>query len=99
MSPKGPAGHRQGRLGPLYRPGLLGRTGRRAVLGTEQVLVVRTGAGLSMLSVPGRGNVGLKPSIAQSREAAGRGGGSWEAKISFGAWRGWGVLKGRDELG
>ena len=69
------------------------------MLGTEQVLVVRTGAGLSMLSVPGRGTVGLKPSIAQSREAAGRGGGSWEAKISFGAWRGWGVLKGRDELG
>lgn len=27
------------------------------------------------------------------------GGGSCEAKISFGGWRGWGLLKGRNELG
>lgn len=43
------------------------------MLGTEQVLVVRVGAGTSWpfhVPVPGRGNVGLEPSIAQSREAA-----------------------------
>lgn len=53
------------------------------MLGTEQVLVVRTGAGLSMLPVPGRGNVGLKPSVAQSREAAGRGAGPGKPKLAL----------------
>ena len=52
------------------------------MLGAEQVLVVRTGAGLAMRPVPGRGNVGLTPSMAQSREAAGRGAGPEKPKLA-----------------
>lgn len=62
---RGLAGHQRG------RPGLLGCPGRKAMLGIEHVLTARGGADWPFhVPVPGRGNVGLQPSIAQSREAA-----------------------------
>ena len=90
--PRGLAGHRQGRrahhagLSCWAEPG-------------EQVLGERAGAGWPFPAPsPWEGEcwpgalhcpIGSLPV----------GGGSWEAKISLGGWRGWGVLKGRDEAG
>jgi hypothetical protein len=56
VSPRGLAGHK------WRRPVLLGQTGRRAMLGSEQVLVVSVGVGQTGLSMfpalEGRGNIG-----------------------------------------
>lgn len=70
------------------------------MLGTEHVLAGGGGgkAGLSMFLSRGGGMLASSPPLPNpGRQLSG--GGSCEAKISFGGWRGWGLLKGRNELG
>lgn len=68
------------------------------MLGTEQVLAVRTGLAF-LLPVPWEGECWSEvlhcPIQGGSREGAGPG----KPKLALVVWRGWGVLKGRDELG
>lgn len=99
MSPRGLAGHRQGRQ--AHHAGLAGwaePNGRRTKLGAQQVLVERAGAGwgqagLSTLQSLGGGMLAWSPPLP-NRGGSPVGGGSWEAKISHGGWRGAGSIKG-----
>lgn len=68
------------------------------MLGTEHVLTVRGQTGLAMFPSLGGGMLASSPPLPNPGRQL-RGGGSCEAKISFGGWRGWGLLKGRNELG
>lgn len=95
---QGPGRAQTGQAGPPRWPGWLGRTGRRTKLGAQQVLVERVGAGwgqagLSMLQSLGGGMLAWSPPLP-NRGGSPVGGGSWEAKISHGGWRGVGSIKG-----